>query len=52
MVVPVTSITWGGHVEEGPVPPSNFVSVAGSIDAANLPEGSALVELLYLSVDP
>lgn len=50
---PVTSILWKGHVEDGPVPESNFVvSEGSSISAEQLQDGEVLVELLYLSVDP
>jgi NADPH-dependent curcumin reductase CurA len=50
---PVTSILWKGHVEDGPVPKSNFVvSEGGSISAEQLQDGEALVALLFLSVDP
>jgi hypothetical protein len=40
-------------VEDGPVPPEQFVvSNGGSVSADDLEDGQALVQLLYLSVDP
>jgi NADPH-dependent curcumin reductase CurA len=53
MAYPVTSILWKGHVGDGAVPADNFiVSDSGSISSEQLKDGEALMQLLYLSVDP
>lgn len=48
----VTSIVLKHYVDAGPVPEEAFGVQQSTLDAAAMPEGSAVVEVLYLSVDP
>lgn len=49
----VTSVVLKSYVDAGPVPDDAFAVEQSTVDAAAaLPEGGAIVETLYLSVDP
>ncbi|KAI8473089.1 MAG: NADPH dependent alkenal/alkenone reductase [Monoraphidium minutum] len=48
----VTSVVLKRYVDAGPVPDDAFGVDNTTLDAAALPEGGVLAELLYLSVDP